>query len=96
MLALEIFGPLLIAGINAASPSPPHVPPSPPPIAPSLPPHLPYASSWQLAVLTKIGIFYGTERAFILLKPLAVRLGTSEGKWEREDTPLCTIIMNIY
>lgn len=82
-LALEIFGPLLIAGINT------HPPPPPPPSYP----HTPFLA---ISTFDKDWNLYGTERAFIRPRPLAARLETSEGKrkrageGERKDPPAVT------
>lgn len=67
MLALEIFGPLLIAGINTHTP----------------PPSYPHTLFLAISTFDKDWNLYRTERAFIRPRPLAARLETSEGKRKR-------------
>lgn len=81
MLALEIFGPLLIAGINSQHPT--HLTPTPSAPPPLLRLFLAISSfdkDWNLL----------RDRAGIHLAetPLAVRLDSSEGRWGREEPPL--------
>lgn len=69
MLALEIFGPLLIAGINTHPPPPSY-------------PHNPFLA---ISTFDKDWNLYRTERAFIRPRPLAAQLETSEGKRKRAE-----------